>query len=117
MARRRFELPGIQDLSKEQEDARALPKEGQYLVIGGPGTGKSVLALLRARRYQRDGDSYVFLVYNHLLNRASHQLFGTELESETWMRWFRSLFYRMTKTRVPEVPGQGRFQYPMGRLP
>ena len=26
MAKRKFELPGIQDLSKEQEAARALPR-------------------------------------------------------------------------------------------
>ena len=50
MARRKFELPGIQDLGKEQEAARALPREGQHLIVGGPGTGKSVLALIRARR-------------------------------------------------------------------
>jgi hypothetical protein len=39
--RREFNLPGIQDLSKEQEDVRARPKQGQHLIIGGPGTGKS----------------------------------------------------------------------------
>ena len=32
--RRKFELPGIQDLSKEQETARALPREGQHLIVG-----------------------------------------------------------------------------------
>ena len=71
MAKREFNLPGIQDLSKEQEDARALPKQGQHLIIGGPGTGKSVLALLRSRRHQQDKDDYIFLVYNKLLNQAS----------------------------------------------
>ena len=71
MAKRRFELPGIQDLSKEQEAARALPKEGQHLIVGGPGTGKSVLALIRARRHQRDGDDYLFLVFNHLSTAAA----------------------------------------------
>ena len=34
MAKRKFELPGIQDLSKEQESVRALPSEGQHLIIG-----------------------------------------------------------------------------------
>jgi hypothetical protein len=47
MAKREFTLPGIHELSKVQEDARAIPKMGQHLIIGGPGTGKSVLALLR----------------------------------------------------------------------
>ena len=88
MAKRSFRLPGIQDLSKEQEAVRALPKEGQHLVIGGPGTGKSVLALLRARRHQLDGDDYQFLVFNHLLKRASEQLFGKGLASRTWQSWF-----------------------------
>lgn len=110
MPQRRFELPGIQDLSKEQEDVRALPKEGQYLVQGGPGTGKSVLVLLRARRHERDGDNYIFLVYNHLLNQASRQLFGTSLQSVTWMSWFGSLFYRLTKMQLPKLPGKGIYR-------
>ena len=40
MPKRKFELPGIQDLSKEQEAARVLPKKGQHLIVGGPGTGE-----------------------------------------------------------------------------
>ena len=101
MARRTFELPGIQDLSKEQEAARALPREGQYLIVGGPGTGKSVLALIRARRYQRERDDYLFLVFNHLLNRASGQMFGSGLESKTWNGWFRGMFREIADQPVP----------------
>ena len=104
MAARRFELPGIQDLSKEQETARALPKEGQHLIVGGPGTGKSVLALLRSRRHHRDGDDYLFLVYNHLLHRASDQLFGGEIKSRTWKSWFYEMFPKATELRVPQLP-------------
>ena len=102
MAKRKFELPGIQDLSKVQEAARALPKDGQYLIVGGPGTGKSVLALIRARRHQRDRDDYLFLVFNHLLNRANDQLFGTGLVSRTWDGWFRSTFRDLAGEVVPE---------------
>ena len=101
MAKRRFDLPGIQALSKEQEAARALPKEGQHLIVGGPGTGKSVLALIRTRRHHRDGDDYLFLVYNHLLNRASGQLFGEGLKSETWIGWFSRMFRETTGKPVP----------------
>ena len=103
MAKRRFELPGIQDLSKEQEAARALPKEGQHLIIGGPGTGKSVLALLRAGRHQREQDDYLFLVFNHLLDRASGQLFGGELASRTWFGWFLETFEKITGQSVPRI--------------
>ena len=103
MARRKFELPGIQDLSKEQEAARALPSEGQHLIIGGPGTGKSVLALIRARRHQRERDDYLFLVFNHLLDRASSQLFGNDLASRTWIGWFLETFKQITDQPVPRM--------------
>ena len=102
MAGRKFELPGIQDLSKEQEAARALPAEGQHLIVGGPGTGKSVLALIRARRHHRDEDDYLFLVFNHLLHRASGQLFGDGLSGRTWMGWFLNTFKEVTGQPVPK---------------
>ena len=101
MAKRKFSLPGIQDLSKEQENARALPKKGQHLIIGGPGTGKSVLALLRSRRHQTDKDDYVFLVYNHLLHQASRHLFVSNLISKTWKSWFSGMFPQLTGQHVP----------------
>ena len=101
MAKRRFELPGIQDLSKEQETVRALPREGQHLIVGGPGTGKTVIALIRARRYQRDQDDYVFLVFNHLLHRASTQLFPGELSGATWWAWFRDQFETIAGETLP----------------
>ena len=103
MAKRRFELPGIQDLSKEQEAARALPNEGQHLIIGGPGTGKSVLALIRTRRHQQERAHYLFLVFNHLLDRASGQWFGDALASRTWMGWFLETFRELTGQPAPRL--------------
>ena len=111
MPKRKFELPGIQDLSKEQEAARALPKEGQHLIVGGPGTGKSVLALIRARRHHRDSDSYLFLVFNHLLSRASGQLFGDGLVGETWFGWFLETFEKTVGQPAPrKQPSQSGFR-------
>jgi len=106
MAKRKFELPGIHDLSKEQEDARALPMKGQHLIIGGPGTGKSILALLRCRRHAADKDQYAFLVYNHLLHETSRHLFGKEIVSYTWMSWFRETFRNLTNADIPLLPRQ-----------
>jgi len=106
MATRKFTLPGIQDLSKDQEDARALPKEGQHLIVGGPGTGKSVLALLRSRRHHDDSDNYVFLVYNHLLHQASRHLFGPKLTSKTWNSWFSGMFTDLAKQHIPLLPAE-----------
>ena len=104
MAKRRFELPGIQDLSKEQEAVRALPREGQHLIVGGPGTGKTVVALIRALRHQREQDDYVFLVFNHLLHRASDQLFPGGLSGATWMAWLHKRFREITRRTLPLKP-------------
>ena len=127
MAKRKFELPGIQDQSKEQEEAvrdlpkegpaggsdgsggsggRGLPKEGRRLIVGGPGTGKTVVALLRARRHQRERDEYVFLVFNHLLHRFSDQLFSGELSAATWQRWFGDRFKAITGEILPRKPAE-----------
>ena len=111
MPKRKYELPGIQDLSKEQEAARVLPKEGQHLIVGGPGTGKSVLALIRARRHHRDGDSYLFLVFNHLLSRASGQLFGDGLVGETWFGWFLETLEKIAGQPAPrKQPSRSGFR-------
>jgi DNA helicase II / ATP-dependent DNA helicase PcrA len=111
MARRNFKLPGIRDLNKDQEDARALSKDGQHLIIGGPGTGKSVLALLRSRRHHLDHENYIFLVFNHLLNQASNQLFEGDLKSQQWQSWFFSQFRDLTGGKdVPKLPPTNGWQ-------
>ena len=107
---RRFALPGIQELNKDQDEALALPLEGQHLIVGGPGTGKSVVALLRARRLAQDDRAYRTLVYNHLLDHSNRHLFGSEqtFSAKTWDSWFRSIFqyfFDTVPTREPEHAG------------
>ncbi len=106
MARRTFRLPGIQDLTKEQERALSLPIQGQHLIVGGPGTGKSVLTLLRARHLTMEKRDYQFLVYTHLLDRSNRQLFAGDLPSKTWMRWFREVFREVTSQAPPLLPAE-----------
>ena len=115
MAARRFSLPDIQDLTKEQERARLLPKEGCHLIVGGPGTGKSVLALLRARRHHRANVSrsrgpqeYVFLAYNKLLIAASQELMGgdREVHAQTWIHWFKLVYRSAIHAPCPTQNGQ-----------
>ena len=110
MPGRAFKLPNIQDLSKEQEAVRALPLEGQHLIVGGPGTGKSVVALLRARRLAAEGRDYSFLVFNHLLHRASLQLYrgpvqepNQDLKCATWNAWLSKEFEAITDEDLPRL--------------
>ena len=70
---REFKLPSVEDLDKEQDVILRLPESGQFLVTGGPGTGKSVVSLIRRNRVQKS-KNYVFLVYNHVLMRSTKQM-------------------------------------------
>ena len=112
---RRFSLPGIHDLNKDQDEALALPEEGQYLIVGGPGTGKSVVALLRARRLAEGNRTYGTLVYNQLLHHSNRHLFGSDqpFSAMTWDRWFRRHFKRRLSTDVPTLEPD----YPGGYRP
>jgi len=106
---RRFSLPGIHDLNKDQDEALALPVEGQHLIVGGPGTGKSVVALLRARRLAQNDKTYRTLVYNHLLDHSNRHLFGSEqtFSAQTWDSWFRNIYRRFfgsVPTLEPDYP-------------
>lgn len=102
MAKRRFDLPGIEDLNKDQDKVLRLPQDGQFLVVGGPGTGKSVVALLRTLKYQQD-NNYLFLTYNHVLRASTIQCLESRLESDTAWSWYYKLLYGLTKKYVPET--------------
>lgn len=107
---RKFCLPGIHELNKDQDEALALPVEGQSLIFGGPGTGKSVVSLLRARRLSDEKKFYKTLVYNHLLDQSNRYLFGSDerLYSHTWDKWVRKLIRERLKylpTLEPDYPG------------
>ena len=112
MAKRKFELPGIHELSKQQEEAIRRPMDGCYLTVGGPGSGKTVVTLLRLKRYvQKQADhNSLFLVYNHLLHETAKQLFGNQMKSSTWMRWFMALYAKQTRDNVPRCDEKNAFQ-------
>lgn len=105
---RRFSLPGIHELNKDQDEALALPLKGQHLIVGGPGTGKSVVALLRSRRLAENARDYRTLVYNHLLDHSNRHLFGgdQELSARTWESWFRGMFKHFFKKSVPTLDAE-----------
>ena len=108
--KRRYDLPGIEALTKEQERVLALPQTGYHLVVGGPGTGKTVVCLLRARRHAQDRVEYQFLAWNHLLHRASVALSHGNLRAKTLNSWFGKLFWDVFGKLIPKLeahPGTG----------
>jgi len=105
MAKRKFQLPREEDLTKEQDKAIALPDDGQYLIVGAPGTGKSVVALQRVLRFKKkyNNINYVFLVYNHMLESVTLQLIDSNLIGTTIVRYLYKLYWHLFKEKVPEV--------------
>ena len=109
-----FELPGYRMLSKEQERIRRLPPEGRFLVTGGPGAGKSIVALIRARDLADRFPAYGFIVFNVILEKFCRQLLP-ELKSSRFHQWFYKNFKKLYK--IPPPPeDSGRFKYDWDRV-
>jgi DNA helicase IV len=102
MGKRKYRLPGEEDLNKDQDKIYDLPENGQFLIVGGPGTGKSVVALLRSLKYHKNCD-YVFLTYNQVLKSATNQLIDIDLTCGTINSWFYKLQFKLTKEYMPQA--------------
>lgn len=106
--KRKFQLPT--KTSKDQDTALAKPLEGRYLIKGGPGTGKSVVALLRARQLSQESKAYHFLVYNKTLLEANKHLFGNNLQASTWESWFRQLYRIIFSDDIPSISQENGYR-------
>ncbi len=104
MAKRIFELPRQDQLTKDQRKILRLPEEGQYLIVGAPGTGKSVVALMRLQNLTNKNDVH-FLTFNKVLNHANKYLVDDALKDNmhTAMSWFYSLHWDTCQQYVPEL--------------
>ncbi len=112
MTQRVIKLPGVHQLTKDQETARSLPLDGQHLIIGGPGTGKSVVALLRVKQLAEQKKDYVFLVFNHLLKHSCFLLAEQKLVAEQWQSWFIQLYMNSLQVKnVPRLPKKEHQKY------
>jgi len=105
--KRKFKLPGVDDLNKDQDRVLRLPEDGQFLIVGGPGTGKSVVALLRTMKYHKNSD-YAFLTFNKVLLTATKQLVDFSLNSFTLDSWLGKEYWSIFKEFTPNIEGSER---------
>lgn len=95
----------------EQMPVINLPLDRQLWVRGGPGTGKTVLALYRAaqalEQYKNFGVSVGVITYNKTLQLYIQEaLLATDIhgvEATTWHSWLYRHYWRSFRERVPEV--------------
>ena len=112
MAKRIFKLPRRDELTKDQRRVLRLPADGQYLVVGAPGTGKSVVALWRIRELKNTQDVHC-LTFNHVLNHANRVLLGDGFDGSmnTAMSWLYELHWNAVggtaqtyhESKMPEI--------------
>lgn len=110
-------LPTWQELSKdEQIPIINLPMNNNYVVVGGPGTGKTIMALHRAAKWKdittkskgKEADPKIlFLVFNKTLSRYLKDALETmgldESRARTWHSWFYNFYYSKTGNSVPQI--------------
>ena len=86
-----FSLPSINDLSRDQRIALLANMEEVFIISGCPGSGKTTVALLRARNKGADPKSHYTvwanLLYGYLLNIAP-LLKVSEGHFSTFYSWF-----------------------------
>jgi len=100
------ELPAYEDLSEEQDDIYNLPLDGNFLVSGPPGTGKSVMALYRAEALTFDDRSPSLLMFNNVLKQYTEAIAGTmslDGRIQTFHSWFDGFWRRTYGGRAPKI--------------
>lgn len=102
MSKRVNELPQAHNLTRLQQRVLRLPLDGQFLVVGAPGTGKSVVALHRMTKYEGKEKQPKVLTFNHVLAAYTVQLASCDLT--TAMSWLYKTQYQLTEQYMPERP-------------
>lgn len=105
-------LPTWEELSRDEQVPIAnLPLNKTYVITGGPGTGKTILALHRVARLKatlgEENRIIRFLVYNKTLRmyleRAVQEIQIPEADVSNWHSWFYNFYYTLTNRWVPET--------------
>lgn len=112
----RLKMPEVDALTEEQDMVLRLPDEGRYFVGGPPGTGKTIILLLRAIAMNKRRNPPETITFNWLLNNYCRQVLATRqlrLPVKTFHNWFKE-HYRRNYGEVP--PERERWQYDWDKI-
>lgn len=104
-----MKLPAFEDLSKEQDLIYNLDLDGNYVVSGPPGTGKSVMALYRAQVLAFDDREPAVLMYSKVLQQYTEQAAdeaGVSGCVTTFHKWLWGFWRKHYGTSPPTLPGK-----------
>lgn len=87
-------MPNIRQLSEEQLDIiEDAPIDGNILVSGPPGTGKTIIAFLRAQRLAKKNINVTVLMFNRVLRKYTENITSEipgNVQSKTLHSWLTS---------------------------
>ena len=97
-------LPRDKDLTKEQLPIINLPTNEDYVIVGEPGTGKTVMAVYRAGMMRNK--KVLLLVYNrplmlYLTSLLSQEKY-THCECDTYHNWLSQLYRERFNSTYPQ---------------
>ncbi|UXI04709.1 AAA family ATPase [Photobacterium sp. TY1-4] len=85
-------MPNARQISEEQQDIfEDAPMDGSILVSGPPGTGKTVIAFLRAHLLAKKKQDVTVIMFNRVLRRYTEnvaQAIDGSVQSKTMHSWF-----------------------------
>lgn len=102
-------LPKESELEKKQKDVLNLSIKDNFLIVGGPGTGKTVLAVYRAKKAINESQykPVLLLVYNNPLKEyisaSLKQLKMTNIDVSTYHQWIFDIYKEYQLGTVPKV--------------
>ncbi len=102
---REFKLPDYEDLTKEQDQLVNWNRKDRMIVVGGPGTGKTTIALILAEKMKNENEDSMglLLMFNRALANMSKQL--TEIGVKTYHSWIRKKYRELYGGRIPGLNG------------
>ena len=102
----------FETLSEPQREIVNLRSDRSYVIQGGAGTGKTVIALHRAKKMSGEGLKTVILVHNvPLKNYIDAEIARMEIEN-CIVRTFNQWVYRICKVSGFEPPtGKSKYDY------
>lgn len=97
-----MKMPNARQISEEQQDIfEDAPTDGAILVSGPPGTGKTVIAFMRAELLAKLKKKTVVLMYNRVLRKYTENIasiYDDYVETSTMHSWF---FKWWKKQKIP----------------
>ena len=98
-------LPTYEDIARDEEQLGVYetPFDESLFVAGPPGSGKTVLAVHRARMLAGAGIEVALVTYNRMLRRLIAQLTENRVRAQTMHGFVSSRYFEQTKARAPAI--------------